>query len=129
MDNEIGMSDIVERLRDQQYFHCNIGPEASDEIERLRQRLLEALAREKVRQDALSYSIAYIDPSRIPSGTRRLLREAEELPSDSTSLDNAIKQAKREALLEVAGTFDSGERVMTRDEIAYQLRRMARELK
>jgi hypothetical protein len=68
----------------------------------LRQQLSECQAREKVLRDELQM-VAYDEEGFCMNPDAA---EALAMPYDSTALDEAIKQAKREALLEAASRFD-----------------------
>lgn len=96
-------------------------------------KLVECLAREKVLRDELD-RIANdldvvedsIDPDKWPAAVARL---ALAMPSDSTALDLAIKQAKQEALLGAMTWFEeSVYGVHYFGEPEDELRRMAKEL-
>jgi hypothetical protein len=88
---------------------------------RLSQQLAECQAREKVLRDALQ-QCAYDEEGVCISPDAA---EALDMPSDSTALDQAIKQAKREILLDAATTM----RVELRFNFAEWLTRIAEELK
>lgn len=128
----IEMTDIVERLRTRTN---GINPsldimrdEAADEIEYLRQQLAECQAREKVLREVLklSWSEEYVNG--IETGKKA--EEAIAMPFDSTALDEAIKQAKREALLEAAERFGKDQPEYSASKWAYRaLREMAEGLK
>ena len=51
------------------------------------------------------------------------------MPADDTALKDAIRQAKREALIEAADSFDTGFRFSEASWVRDELRRMAGELK
>jgi hypothetical protein len=51
------------------------------------------------------------------------------IPADDTALKDAIRQAKREALIEAADSFDTGFRFSEASWVRDELRRMAGELK
>ena len=55
-------------------------------------------------------------------------KEALAIQADDTALQEAIKQAKREVLLEVADWFDDGYECSAANNVARELRRMAEEL-
>ena len=71
----------------------------------MRQQLAESQAREKVLRDAV---LTWPD---LPATDKELMffwmevRKALDLPHNSTALDEAIRQAKREALLDAAEEF------------------------
>jgi hypothetical protein len=96
----------------------------------LSKKLAECQASEKVLREALG-KIAEIDLNNSWSCQSGMAKAALLLPSDSTALDKAIKQAKQEALLEAADKCVQN--VWTGDfedncEVADQLRHMAKEL-
>ena len=96
--------------------------DVQEERASLRQQLAESQAREKVLRDLLEYSSYEL--RQYTEGFTvhwEAVDAALALPFDSTALDEAIKQAKREALLEVANEYP----YITDDE----LRSMADELK
>jgi hypothetical protein len=95
-------------------------------IESLRQQLAECQAREKVRIDALRSRPDYPCADKEYGDWCAIAFKAEYLPSDSTALDEAIKQAKREVLLEAEGKFWCYDNV---NDVQSELRRMAEELK
>jgi hypothetical protein len=134
------MTDIVERLRG--FKSTSDALKAADEIESLRQQLAdtealrvcanedanqlaheanvlakqlgECQAREKVLRDALGSAI-----------DNRKRFELLSMPSDSTALDTILKEAKREALLDVADWLVEQH---GRKHEPEELRRMANEL-
>jgi hypothetical protein len=79
-------------------------------IDRHSKQLAESQAREKVLRDALlnAVSTCFTEYSHHKFMTDHdfFVNKALALPSDSTALDSAIRQAKREALLEAADMFD-----------------------
>jgi len=72
------------------------------DVNALQQQLVESLAREKVLRDALQDEFEY--QSANYDEPNHELGKALAMPSDSTALDSAIRQAKREILLEAAST-------------------------
>src|SRR3990167_8563595 len=129
------MTDIVERLRsassrpERDDFGIgdfwNLCDESGDYIESLRQQLAESQARENVLRGALE--TWYGDPYDDISGQYKInkTKKALAMPSDSTALDSAIRQAKREALLDMAGMITT----LNACDQAAELRRMADDLK
>jgi hypothetical protein len=77
--------------------------------------LAESQAREKVLRDALG-RIWEIDMNNSWSCQSGMAKEALALPSDSTALDSAIWQAKREVLLEAADYADEQEAIKNQGE-------------
>jgi hypothetical protein len=101
-------------------------------------QLAESQAREKVLREEFKFFHAVIDGTD-PTRFQRSLGRADRalaLPHDSTALDSAIKQAKREALLEAAEHFYNsswiemdGKKRISKDFLVKELRRMAEEMK
>jgi hypothetical protein len=148
------MDDIVERLRavggyfDKAAFENGVSCSAvADEIESLRQQLAESQAREEVLRGGL---VAIIDDAQesvdhyhaAMKGYRQarhdrmdediqIARDALALPFDSTALDAAIRQAKREALLDAAKLCEnlSQDETWAYIECSDAIERMADELK
>jgi len=95
----------------------------------LTQQLAECQAREKVLRDGLQNIVDW-GPADDADGNYLYAEETlKSVPSDSTALDTILKQAKREALLEVANEFeqDSNEWI-SRVATGAKLRKKAKEL-
>lgn len=117
----------IESLRQQLAEVINECGEYAYAIKVKENQLAECQAREKVLREVLklSWSEEYVNG--IETGKKA--EEAIAMPFDSTALDEAIKQAKREALLEASEHFfDSGGHSVSVF-VARELRRMAGELK
>lgn len=101
--------------------------EKQEEIESLRQQLEESQARERRRAELAFYAAQVLGSCDTPERwtADKFLCESVSMPSDSTALDEAIRQAKREALLEAAKFFDTRMLPYPED----HLRRMADEVK
>jgi chromosome segregation ATPase len=87
----------------------------------LKNDLAECQAREKVLRDALEHA------EELSPTISQQTDDALSIPSDSTALDNMLRHAKREALLEAAGRLDPDDAVSRT--FAAWLRRRAEELK
>jgi hypothetical protein len=74
------------------------------QIESLRQQLAECQAVNKVLRDTIDAEVQYQHEKYDRYAAE--LDEALDMPSDSTALDEAIRKAKRDALLEAADHFD-----------------------
>jgi hypothetical protein len=114
------------RSNDEESDFDSVTEWASSYILSLERRLAECQARKKVLRDALevSWTEKYVSGY----SARKLAEEALTMPSDSTALDEAIRQAKREALLTAADVLSAlwGQSV---DDIVGDLRRMAEGIK
>ena len=109
----------IESLR-QQLAERDVVIKDFAQIERgMEEQLAESQALVKVLKIALVFA------EELLPCTYNMIKDALALPSDSTALDSAIRQAKREALLEAATNFDQYEYGSV---WAHRLRRMADEL-
>lgn len=128
------MTDTIESLR-QQLAECQ-KKKLTQKYTMLKravsaeQQLAESQARVKVLRDALNSCHRYIGANNgYQYGyNESAVHAALTLPSDSTALDSAIRQAKREALLEAAGK-QAFSRPDDQGRYSNYLRRMADELK
>jgi chromosome segregation ATPase len=95
----------------------------------LERQAIECQARETVLRDFVDVCIELDDYLTIT--VTDALDRVRDLPSDSTALDEAIRQAKREALLEAAAEFENLNPTaeIARCAVGDVLRRMADELK
>jgi hypothetical protein len=77
------------------------------EIVSLRHQLAECQAREQLRIDALYILARLGNGDQFGNSEGNLIAyKALVLPHDSTALDTILKQAKREEVLKIAGTFE-----------------------
>jgi hypothetical protein len=143
------MTDIVERLREESEHDPDshesiLFREAADEIEQLRQRLHEvsvdwqcSQAREaKLREALVALDEYYSTPGeddwvRFLNEVLTPAREALALPTDDSALKEAIKEAKKEALLGAVERFELADIRARWSEPSpeKQLRKMVGELK
>jgi hypothetical protein len=120
------MTDTIESLS-QQLAESQLKADANARgFSDVNKKLAECQAREKVRIDALRSRPDYPCADKEYGDWCAIAFKAEYLPSDSTALDEAIKQAKREVLLEAEGKFWCYDNV---NDVQSELRRMAEELK
>lgn len=110
---EMNDRDIVERLSHDNPWLLITPQECKTAIESLRQQLAECQAREKQRLELM---------------TAGRWMDAQAVQSDSTALNAAIKQAKRDDLMKIVSRFSTGYWNDAGD-VLRELRRMAEKLK